>query len=193
MGKILVAGLDGSFANFGIARMTFDLDTFELEVDDLILTRTEKTKVKTVRKSSDVFRRAQEIYNGSLPALKGCAACFAEIPSGGQSYDAVLGFGITIGVYAALSANCPLIEVAPSETKKATVGTRTASKQEMIAWAFETYPNAPWLTTKRAGKMEPTLKNEHLADACAVTSAGILTPAFKQVASILAASSALAA
>lgn len=193
MAKILIAGLDGSFANFGIARMTFDLETDELAVDGLILTQTEKTKHKQVRSSSDVFRRAQEIHAGSLPAVKDCAVCFAEIPFGGQSYDAVLGFGVTIGVYAALSASCPLIEVSPSETKKSTVGTRTASKQEMIEWAFQTYPNAPWLTTKRKGVMVPTLKNEHLADACAVVHAGIKTPAFQQVRAILAASSAQAA
>jgi hypothetical protein len=189
MTKILIAGMDGSFANFGVARMILDLGSNQLLVDDLNLTKTEKSKAKTVRVSSDNFRRSQEIYQDALPFLNGCVACFAEIPFGGKSYDAVLGFGITIGIYAALSHVCPLIEVSPIETKKATVGTRTASKQEMIDWAFETYPNAPWLLTKRGGKMVPVLANEHLADACAIVHAGIRTPAFQQVKAILAAGS----
>jgi Holliday junction resolvasome RuvABC endonuclease subunit len=193
MSKIFMAGMDGSFANFGVAKLSLDLGTDQLDVVDLKLTETEKTKVKTVRKSSDVFRRAAEIYAGSQPILQDCQVCFAEIPFGGKNYDAVLGFGITIGVYAGVAYSIPLLEVSPIETKLATVGTKTASKQEMIEWAFETYPNAPWLTTKRGGELVPTLKNEHLADACAIVHAGIKTPAFKQVRAILGMSIAKAA
>lgn len=185
MPKILIAGLDGSYANFGVARMSYDLVTGDLDVVDLCLTQTEKSKVKTVRASSDTFRRAKEIHVGALPLIRGCQVGFAEIPFGGKDYNAVLGFGITIGTYAAISAICPILEVSPHETKLATVGTRTASKQEMIEWAFETYPNAPWLTTKRGGQMVPTQKNEHLADACAVVHAGVRTPEFQQVKAIL--------
>jgi Holliday junction resolvasome RuvABC endonuclease subunit len=184
---IKVAGLDGSLRNFGIAKLLYDTNTGSLSVDALELIETEKTKNKQVRASSDTYNRAHEIAMAAQLCVEECDICFAEIPFGGQSYDAVLGFGITIGIYASLSL--PLIEVAPIETKKATVGTKTASKQEMIEWAFETYPTAPWLTTKRGGQLVPTLKNEHLADACAIVHAGILTPAFKQAAAIIARSS----
>lgn len=191
MPTILTAGLDGSMKNFGVARILIDLPSMKMSIDDLILTSTEKDKKKQVRASSDLYRRAKEINRGVHKAIEGCAVCFAEIPSGGQSYDAVMGFGITIGTYG--SIRIPLIEVSPAETKMATVGTKVASKQEMIEWAFETYPDAPWLLTKRAGKMVPTLANEHLADACAVTHAGILTPQFQQVAAILGMRPALVA
>jgi hypothetical protein len=191
MTKILIAGLDGSLRNFGVARLWYDIEAEALDVDDLVLSETLPEKHKKVRASSDLFRRAYELQRTTLTALGGSRMCFAEIPSGGQSYDAVIGFGIVIGVYA--SINIPLIEVSPIETKKATVGTRTASKQEMIDWAFETYPNAPWLTTKRAGKRVPTLKNEHLADACAIVHAGIRTPAFGQAIAMLRATLAQAA
>ncbi|SCW95859.1 hypothetical protein [Ancylobacter rudongensis] len=191
MSKVLIAGLDGSKTNFGVARLLLDIDTLELTVDDLLLVKTEKDKSKQVRKSSDNLKRAQEIAVGIRPALQGCVSAFIEVPSGGQSYDAVLGFGIVIGLYASLTI--PTIEVSPGETKLASVGTRTASKQEMIEWAVENYPKAPWRVTKRGGVMVPTLDNEHLADAIAIAHAGIRTPAFRQTLAILTASSAKAA
>lgn len=191
MALIKVAGLDGSMRNFGIAKMLFDTNTSDLSVIDFKLIETQKTKNKQVRASSDTYNRAREIAVETQAALADCDICFAEIPFGGQSYDAVLGFGMVIGIYASLAV--PLIEVAPVETKKSTVGTATASKEEMIDWAFSTYPHAPWLTVKRAGKLAPTKKNEHLADGCAVVHAGIKTPAFRQVAAILSASHKAAA
>lgn len=191
MAKIKVAGLDGSLRNFGVSVMEYDTDTGDLKVLDLTLVETAKSKNKKVRASSDNLERAQTLVEGVNEAIKGCLVCFGEVPSGGQSYDAVLGFGIVIGIYAGLKA--PFIEVSPAETKKTTVGTRTASKEEMIAWAFETHPEGNWLKTKRNGEMVPTLKNEHLADATAVVYAGIKTPAFKTYASIASASISQAA
>lgn len=191
MARIIIAGLDGSKTNFGIARLTLDTQTLELGVDNLVLVKTSKDTNKQVRASSDNLARAQEIARVLDTSLEGCTACFAEVPSGGQSYDAVLGFGIVIGLYA--SVRIPLLEVSPSETKKATVGTRTASKEEMIEWAAETYPNAPWRMVKRKGVMVPTKDNEHLADACAIVHAGIRTPAFRQVLAMLNASTGKAA
>jgi Holliday junction resolvasome RuvABC endonuclease subunit len=79
-------------------------------------------------------------------------------------------------------AGCPkpLFQIQPSETKLATVGTKTASKEEMIEWAVEAYPNAPWfrLRDKPGGKI--IAKNEHIADALAVVHAGLETDQFAQ-------------
>jgi Holliday junction resolvasome RuvABC endonuclease subunit len=187
MTSIIIAGIDGSLRNFGMTKMSFELETGRLDIADMKLIETLPGTVKSVRASSDNLLRAQTISQGVEDFLKDVTACFAEVPSGGQDYNAVLGFGIVIGIYAGIRQ--PLLEVSPSETKKATVGTRTASKQEMIEWAFETYPNAPWLLAAKNGpktkKGEPTLKNEHLADAAAIVHAGILTPAFQQVRAIL--------
>lgn len=184
MSKLILCGLDGSLRNFGMTKMQYDFSSGKLELLDLKLIETQKDKSKSVRSSSDNLLRAQTIARGVSEFLSDVTTCFAEVPSGGQDYNAVLGFGITIGIYA--SIKIPLLEVSPYETKLATVGTKTASKQEMIEWAFEEYPTAPWLTVKRGGVMMPTLKNEHLADAAAICHAGIKTPAFKQVLAILA-------
>lgn len=181
--KIKIAGLDGSKTNFGIALMTMDVQTLDLEVVDLILVKTEKSTNKQVRASSDNLKRSQEIAQVLRQSLADVVSVFGEVPSGGQSYDAVLGFGIVIGLYASVIP--PFVEVSPSETKIAAVGTRTASKEEMIEWAMEKFPNAPWRTRKLKGQIVPTNDNEHLADAVGIVHAGIKTPAFQQTLAIL--------
>jgi len=181
MAKFKIAGLDGSLRNFGCAIMTFDTDTMAFMVDDLLLVQTAKTKNKQIRASSDTFMCAQQIKDAVHPALKDCVSAFVEVPYGGQSYAAVLGFGIVVGLYASLPI--PTNEVSPSETKMAAVGTKTASKEEMIEWAVEKFPDAPWRRYKQNGKNfkkgDLMKDNEHLADAVAIAFAGIATPSFR--------------
>lgn len=195
MTKIRIAGLDGSKRNFGVAVMELDVDTLELSVVDLVLIKTEKDKNKQVRKSSDNLKACQELAAGILSSTASCTAAFFEVPSGGQSADACMSFGMVIGLYGMIEPvlGIPTIEVSPSETKLAAVGTKTASKEEMIEWAMEKFPDAPWRTRKFKGEIVPTNDNEHLADAVAIVYAGIKTPAFKTTIAMLRASSLKAA
>lgn len=183
MSKIKVAGIDPALKNFGIAKAFVDLDTLEVEIDSLKLIQTERKVSKQVRQNSDDLRRATEISDEYRRYVKDCTVVFAEIPTGGQSADAVKSFGISIGLLAACPV--PLIQVQPSETKLAAVGTKTASKAEMIEWAEEAYPNAPWLRRKSAGKLVMMNDNEHLADATAVIHAGLRTDEFKRLLAML--------
>lgn len=195
MTKIRIAGLDGSKTNFGIAIMELDIDTLELKVLNLHLVKTEKSKNKQVRASSDNLQRCQTISEAVFAQLHGCTAAFMEVPTGAQSAAAAMAFGMVIGIYSTIEPmlGVPTIEVSPAETKLAAVGTRTASKDEMIDWAREKFPGAPWLMRKSKGALVPTNDNEHLADAVAIVHAGIRTPAFKTVIAMLKASSAKAA
>lgn len=176
---VRVASIDPSLRNFGMAKLTLDLRTMGFEIEALELVETDNQAGKTVRKNSDDLRRAVEISEKFHSFVSDCTLCFSEIPSGAQSARAALSFGIAVGIL----ANCPipLIQVMPAETKLAAVGTRTASKEEMIEWAFETYPDAKWLTRRLAGKLVPTAKNEHLADAVAIAHAGVKTNEFKRM------------
>jgi len=172
---MLVASMDPSLANFGVAELHLDTETLKLSVRSLTLIETEKRTGKTVRQNSDDLRRCKEIVQRYHFLINKCTVAFAEIPTGAQSARAMYAFGASVGMLA--SCPIPLIQVQPFETKLATVGTKTASKEEMIEWAVEHYPDAPWI--RRAGKM--TLKNEHLADAVAVAHAGIKTDQFQQL------------
>jgi len=185
MSKIKVIGLDPSLRNFGFCKALLDLETLEIDVTDVVLIETEANKkmAKVVRKNCDDLDRAQILHNAIVRECKGYALAFAEVPVGSQSARAMASYGICIGVLAACPI--PMIQVTPSEVKLAATGSKHAAKQEMIEWAFDKYPKAPWLAVKRGGILTPTLNNEHLADACAAIHAGVLTDQFAQAAQMM--------
>lgn len=191
MSIIKVAGIDPAFANFGMVKMTYNLLTGELKILDLQLIQTERlsTKIKTLRKNSDDLRRAQELIKGQEGQIgfhdfvADCAVAFAEIPSGAKDANAARALGIATGAVA--SCPIPLFEVQVAEAKLAAVGTKTASKDEMVEWAYAEYPDAPWHTHKSKGVIVPTVgKNEHLADAAAIVTAGVGLSEFKKLAAM---------
>lgn len=181
--KMFVAGFDPAICNFGIALAKVDIDTLEIEVVDLKLITTERENKKQVRKSSDDVRRARAIYEEVTEYTKDTTIIFAEVPTGSQSASAAKLLGIATGVLACIAGD-QLIEVSPTEVKLASVGTKTASKEEMIAWAVAKYPDAPWLKHKVKGEWKYNKANEHLADSCGAITAGVKTDHFKQVAKL---------
>lgn len=60
-----------------------------------------------------------------------------EVPVGSQSARSMASYGICIGILASITK--PMIQVTPTEVKMATVGSKTASKQDMIDWATSAY------------------------------------------------------
>jgi Holliday junction resolvasome RuvABC endonuclease subunit len=196
LGSIIrIAGIDPSLANFGLAKMLLDCDSLSLTLIGTKTITTEKPTGKSVRQNSDDLRRAGELHAGFQDWMRDCNLGFVEVPSGSQHSRSALGFGIAIGILA--SSPVQLIEVMPVETKLASVGTKTAEKREIIAWAAARYPNIPWTTyhkdviskgklMRKAGDLHA--ENEHAADACAVVHAGIQTPQFRQLLALLKAS-----
>jgi len=158
--------------DLNIETMTFDVIAFKL-------VETDKQTSKQVRQNSDDLRRSRQIYKAFQEFVADCSIVFAEIPSGAQSARAALAFGVSVGLVA--SCPKPVIQVQPFETKMATIGTKTASKEEMIIWASQAYPDAPWLRTAKGKILN---KNEHLADAIAIGHAGIVTDQFVQLLSM---------
>lgn len=187
MAKIKIAAIDGALRNFGIVRFIYDTDDQSLALLDMKLVETAKSKDKRKRSSSDYLERAQKISAAMRERLSDVSVVFGEVPSGGQDYNSVYGFGIVVGLYASVAQ--PFIEVSPAEAKLAAVGSRNAAKQEMIEWAFERYPDAEWLTRKLHGEVVPVQKNEHLADACAIAESGVKEQQFQVFASMAGAMS----
>lgn len=179
-GLIRVAAFDPAMRNWGMARLLVDPDTLSIaQVVELKLTTTESQAGKTVRKSSDDFRRASEAYVAAMQFACWANLLVAEVPSGSQSSRASLGAGMSIGLLAALDQINPLFQVDPISVKKQVTGRRTASKDEMIAWAVSTFPNAKWLTRKVKGEVKLLDANEHLADALAIAVTALRTSEFK--------------
>ncbi|MCG5512790.1 hypothetical protein [Ectothiorhodospira shaposhnikovii] len=182
MKQIMVAGIDPSLRNLGTVRALIDPITRRVEVVGMTLYTTESRDKKTVRKNSDDLRRARELRSGIDRACVNCSVAMVEVPVGSQSARASWGLGIAVGVLA--SCPVPMIEVTPTEVKLATVGSKTASKEDMILWAMERHPNAPWIRRKMKGKEVITNANEHLADALGTIYAGLHTETFQMVCAV---------
>lgn len=186
MKEMKIIGVDPAVTNTGIAIGRVILPTLEVKIDDLILVKTESRSGKQVRKNSDDLRRASEIAEILVGAASGAAFAVAEIPTGAQSARAAWLLGMAIGIMTNLHTHrVPMIQVQPVETKLASVGKKGACKEDIIDWATEKFPDAPWRRYKRHGEMLLSDDNEHLADAVAIIHAGLKTEQFNQAVALL--------
>lgn len=181
---LTLGGIDPSLRNFGFAKATYDTISDTWGVHSISLQQTENESGKTVRKSSDDFRCAGLLHDATQTWVKDCSVVFGEVPSGAQSARASFGLGIALAVLAGVGTvgsefKGRLIQVNALDVKRLAVGSKNASKPEMIEWAMTKWPDLPWLTRKVKGEVKPIDKNEHMADACAVINAGIQTDEFK--------------
>lgn len=154
--------------------------------DNLILEKyhqidTEKSKEKTIRSSSDLVERCRTIFTNSQDWIKGFKpdVVLVEVPSGAQSYSGALSFAVTCYTIATILPTP--IQVTPTEVKKLTVGTKTASKQEIINYVHKKYPG--FLKTDKNGN--PYKNMEHVADAVCIAEAGLKTSQFLQIKNLL--------
>lgn len=185
MSKLLkFVSADPSFRNFGMSKGTIDISTFEINVEELKLVKTEKPKgQKTVRVSSIDYQRARLLIKGFKEFTSDADIIFAEMPVGSQSAVAMKGYGVSIATIA--TAVKPLIQVSPDEVKMVAVGNKTASKKEMIDWAVDLYPNLNWPRARNNPTGRIVNEAEHLADSIAAAHAGIETEMFQAACSML--------
>lgn len=163
-----------------MAKGTLDLQSGVLSSLQLELNVTKPdNKNKKVRKNSQDLERARSHFKALTEFLKGVDLVCVEIPVGSQSARSMASYGICIGLLS--SIEIPFIQVTPLEVKLAAVGSKTATKQQMIDWAYGIYPNANWLFKNQKGKTSLTAANEHLADAIAAIHAGARTDEFKYI------------
>jgi len=169
---IKILGMDPAFRNFGMAKANINPKTLIYLPYDLKLIQTEKNaENKSV--AEDVIRRVKYIRSISEDYCAGTDICIAEIPTGGgKSANAIKAMSYAT-VLSVIDHKIPLIHVTPREVKLATVGKATATKEEMIEWAYSKWPDLNWPKKKSKGGLElVTGKCEHLADAIAAIEAG---------------------
>lgn len=125
--------------------------------------RTAKTDRKIIRVSDDNAYCAQFIAR----ALKGivddygCDGVIGELPtSGSKGARPANQMGIALGVVASLVGvmSLPVEWVTPTDVKKAAVGKRNASKEEVMDAVRRKFPKCGFPKTKA--------EFEHIADAC---------------------------
>lgn len=186
--ELIVVGFDPSMNNWGVSRGVISVDpanlrNSSLRVTGLSVINPVKPDSKQVRTNSKDLLAAEQLARGALEAAAGAQAIFVEVPVGSQSARAMASYGICVGVLGALRAmGIPFFEVTPTEVKMASVGKKTATKQDMIAWAQAQHPEAPWPTYKEKGiEYVSEAKAEHMADATATIYAGVRTTTFQSL------------
>jgi Holliday junction resolvasome RuvABC endonuclease subunit len=172
--------IDSSLANTGVAVGNIG-PTGLITMKNIMLISTTKTTSKQVRASSDTIARCRQTYLFLEQILKEekPSLVFMETPSGSQSASGMKSYGATCMLIAVLSP--PPIEVTPTEVKLAAIGNKTASKREMIDWAYNKHMNLDWFW--HGGKLQN--KNEHMADAIAIAYAATATDEFVKLKNLL--------
>lgn len=174
--------MDPSMRNWGIAKATLDIETNDLYVHGLyVISPVKDTNKKTKQNKKDVDR-AVSLYAHSIGFLKDSQLSFVEVPHGSQGARAMASYGICCGVLGALSCHThPPIQVGAFDVKHVVAGSREADKKEVIQWAMDKHPEAPWpMLTRKGVTSVNESKAEHMADAIAAIYAGMHTPQYKQ-------------
>ena len=172
MAKLTVVGIDPSLRNTGLVKMVYDTESGECELLDTLLVKTEASSDKTVRTSNKDYKRAKSLAKALIDFVKQSDLVIAELPIGSQSARAMASYGVVIGLLAGILGD-DLISVNPTEVKEVTGLGKTATKRQMIEWAYSKYPdNVKWLMSGTRLIND----NEHLADAVAVVHAGLRLP-----------------
>lgn len=187
MSWIRVAGQDPSLRNWGWSQGWLELDTGEVIIDKVGVVNASVLEGKQVRQNSKDLSSAQQLYTGAMAAAEGAQAIFVEVPIGSQSARAMASYGICVGVLGALRGQgIPFFEVTPTEVKQITGHGKQATKRQMIQWAYDQHPAAPWPFQTQKGKTTIVeSKAEHMADAVAAIHAGIQSSAFQQMRAFL--------
>lgn len=176
MKQVAVIGIDPSLRNFALVKTMVDLDTQQIvSIERMSLVETTTTKNKQVRKNSDDMERCRKIYKSLQEFIEGAVLVCAEVPVGSQSSRAMVSYAACVAILS--TVELPMIQVTPNEVKLAATGDKNATKEDMILWATDKFPEADWFKGKAVGAYGG--KNEHLADAVAAIEAGLQTEEFK--------------
>jgi len=188
MSLLRVVGLDPSLNNWGIATGLYCMNTGDIKICTLNVICPIIPKGKQVRQNSKDIDAASQLALGLQEALEHAQAVFVEVPVGSQSSRAMASYGICIGILGACRVQgIHMLELTPSEVKIAAVNSKTATKQEMINWAVDSHPKAPWPYYKQHGQEVLNIgKAEHMADAVATIYAGVKLNQFQLMKRMLA-------
>jgi hypothetical protein len=178
---MLIAALDPSFSFVGVSKFDFDIHNHNYYPVDLKLFQNKDLGLKP--KNLNDFNRVSHLYSELSSYLMDVDLIIAELPqTGGQNMQArsIWTSGMILSLLSCMvtSLNKPFIPVSPQDIKKIVTGVNSGSKDDVIKWATELYPNLPWLYKTRLGVKSLIDNNEHLADSVGAFHAGIKSKMF---------------
>lgn len=165
----MIGGLDPSLSNFGMSKGILINDS-KIQINEIQLVTT-KSNPSIKFRNMDDLERAKQLGRAMIEFFSDVDVIYVELPVGSQSSRAQTSYGVCIGVIAALGSRVK--RVSAKDVKLVATGNPEASKQDMIDWATNLYPELTWHTKKRNGVLSYTGKNEHVADSIAAIHAGL--------------------
>ena len=176
--QIKIVSLDISMSNLGIAKGIFDTETKKLTITDCLTICPLVSDNKQVRQNSKDVVRSRQLLDALVEHTKEADMVCAEIPVGSQSARAMASYGICVALIAVVQKIKPtFIEVSPNEVKMI-VGSKSATKKEIIQWVQSRHPEAPLETFRGVISLA---KAEHQADAIVAIHAAMQTPVFNSI------------
>lgn len=164
--------------NWGLAVCYLDPTDYTITVDELHVIHSNKDSKKARLKSSRDIMTVEELLEGIIPLVEDADVIVAETPIGGRDSAAALSYSICISIIATLNvAYTKVFEVTPGEVKLNVC--KDASKAEMIQWATNMHPEAPWkYKTQKGRKSIVSGFAEHVSDAIGALYAAANKPQF---------------
>lgn len=180
--KINIVGQDPSFRNWGLVAASVDIFDFSIEIKDMFVSQESKESKqdrnrKKVRQANQDLDRARRLHKEVTEFIGDHNAKFSmiELPHGGEGLRSMKTNGMCVGIISSLqTAGHRTITISERENKMHSLGKASATKDEMIEWAMNRYPNAPWKMRNLKGQLVGVKAfNEHVADAVSALEAGI--------------------
>ena len=179
--QIKIVSLDISMSNLGIAKGVFDTETNRLTITECLTVCPMLTVNKSVRQNSKDLDRAKQLLDALYKHTAEANIVCAEIPTGSQNSRAAVSYGMCVGLLASVVRHkASFIEVSPLEVKQI-VGSKSATKKEVIEWVQSHHPEAPLETFRGVISLA---KAEHQADAIVAIHAAMQTPVFNSIKTI---------
>ena len=177
--RIKYMSLDPSLTNTAVVWGEIEVESDTIYPEGFELINTVKTKLKTIRSSSDLVRRCRTINEKLHPLIEqyNPAVVFVETPSGSQNYSGAISYAVSC--YLIGTIDPPPIEVTPLEVKMQSVGKGTASKKDVMNYCLKKFPDFPYERKKDGSLVEA--KMEHVCDSIATSVAGIKSKQYTQL------------
>ncbi|TXH14565.1 MAG: hypothetical protein E6R03_08915 [Hyphomicrobiaceae bacterium] len=180
--------MDPSLRNWGWALGHYNLGTGAITIDKVGLIQPTLPTKKTIRVNHLDMISAASLAKGAHLVMRESQATFVEVPHGSQNARSMASYGICVGVLGTLRyGGQEFYELSELECKMASVGKKTATKAELIAWATKKHPEVTWPTYTRSGTVSISeAQAEHMADAVIAIHAGVSSIPFQQLLPMLA-------
>lgn len=177
---VKVLGIDCSLNNLGLCVCEVD-ENLNLKVLKTQLIKNDQVYPKKMLQSFQDFDKSKKFAKALREVIgeNKIQICVGEIPCGSQSSRACTSAGVVVGLLGSVASFCSICGVTPVQAKKASVGSKTASKEDIIVWAQQTHPEVQFRTRTLHGQQVVMKDSEHEADSIAIVTAALDTEEFQ--------------